>query len=58
MEAKFLAVMSSSSSDNVTQSIRLSVRPSVHGRFFILSLQAYQTLPFVINDVFIVLQTV
>ena len=33
----FLAAMSSSSSDNVTQ----SVRPFFRGLFFILSLQAY-----------------
>ena len=33
----FLAAMSSSSSDNVTQ----SVRPFVRGLFLILSLQAY-----------------
>ena len=48
---------------SVRPSIRPSVRPSVRpcvrpGPFFILSLQAYLTLPFVVNDVFFVLQTV
>ena len=43
---------------SVRPSVRLFVRPSVRGLFLIPSLQAYQTLPFVVNDVFIVFQTV
>ena len=64
MEIIFLAVMNSSSSDPVTPFIRLFVcafvRPFFRSSkmfFQGLSLQAYLTLPFVVNDIFINLQT-